>query len=179
MTAIAERSIGTPQKETLAPIASLTLSPVEHTKETLDYWVNWINDPDVRKWMWDNLPTSAEDINSWLFNATHDSYRHYFTINADGKPIGFINLRQDQAPDTTGEIGIVIGEKEYQSRGIGKLALKAMDSYAKDVVGLVSTRAYIKPDNEKSIRLFTGAGYVPTGHATLDGVTMKKFEKVL
>jgi len=129
--------------------------------------------------MWNDLPTAPEDINQWLYNATHDPRRHYFSIVADGKLIGFVNLRQDMVPSTTGEIGIVIGEKQHQSRGIGTLTVQAINTYAKEVAGLTSIRALIKPTNEKSIRLFTGQGYVPQENVTIDGVTMTKFEKQL
>lgn len=166
-------------QELRKPTVSIHLEPVQHTRETLDAWVSWINDPDVRKWMWNDLPTAPEDINQWLYNATHDPRRHYFSIVADGKLIGFVNLRQDMAPKTTGEIGIVIGDKSYQSRGIGTLTVQAIDAYAKDIAGLTSVRAMIKPSNEKSIKLFIGQGYTPRGAVTVDGVTMTKFEKIL
>lgn len=169
----------TAKQEIRRPEISVHLEPVQHTRETLDAWVKWINNPDVRKWMWNDLPTSPEDINQWLYNATHDPRRHYFSIVADSKLIGFVNLRQDMAPDTTGEIGIVIGEKQFQSRGIGSLTVKAIDAYAKEAVGLTSVRALIKPTNEKSIKLFTGQGYIQHGNVTIDGVTMTKFDKQL
>ncbi|MFZ5534883.1 MAG: GNAT family N-acetyltransferase [Patescibacteria group bacterium] len=167
------------KQETLKHTVSIHLEPVQHTRETLASWVTWINDPDIRKWMWNDLPTKAEDINQWLYNAANDPRRHYFSIVADGKLIGFVNLRQDHAPSTTGEIGIVIGEKEYQSRGIGTMTVAAIHTYAKEVVGLTGIRAMIKPTNEKSIKLFTSQGYVPQGNVTIEGVTMTKFVKSL
>lgn len=167
------------QKEVLKPHMTIRLEPVAHTQETLGKWIEWINDPEIRKWMYNDLPHSPEDINLWLYNATHDPNRHYFSISADNNLIGIVSLRQDQAPNTTGEIGIVIGEKEYQSRGIGTAIIDAIDGYAKDMVGLSSIRAMIKPDNEKSIRLFTGHGFIPSSQVTVDGVTMIRFEKVL
>jgi RimJ/RimL family protein N-acetyltransferase len=167
------------KQEIRRPEIAVHLEPVQHTRETLTAWVKWINDPDIRKWMWNDLPTKAEDINQWLYNAANDPRRHYFSIVADGKQIGFVNLRQDHAPSTTGEIGIVIGEKEYQSRGIGTMTVAAVHSYAKDAVGLTSIRAMVKPTNEKSIKLFTSQGYVPQGNVTIEGVTMTKFVKVL
>lgn len=166
-------------KEVLKPQTIITIEPVLHTQESLNAWVKWINDPDVRKWMYSDLPTSTDKINEWLFNATHDERRHYFTIRADEKMIGLVSLRQDQMPSTTGEIGIVIGEKDHQSRGIGTKTIEAIDRYAKDVVGLSSVRACIKPDNEKSIRIFTGQGFVHTDDITVSGVAFKKFEKIL
>src|SRR3989344_668416 len=97
--------VATAEQVDRKPSITIRLEPVEHTRETLTKWVEWINDPDIRQWMYADLPRSAEDINHWLYNATHDPRRHYFSIRADGKLIGFVSLRQDHAPDTTGEVG--------------------------------------------------------------------------
>lgn len=166
-------------QEVRRPQTSIRLEPVRHTRDTLAKWVEWVNDPAIRQWMYNDLPTSPEQINEWLFRASNDPRRHYFSIVADNTLIGFVSLRQDHEPSDTGEIGIVIGEKQFQSRGIGTAAIRAIDTYAKEQVGLTSVRAMIKPDNEKSIRLFTGQGYVSRGTVTIDGVSMIRFEKVL
>ncbi len=158
---------------------SIHLEPVQHTQETLSQWVGWMNNPEVRKWMYDDLPSSPEDINRWLYSATSDPRRHYFAITTEGKQIGFVSLRQDHEPENTGEIGIVIGATEYQGRGIGKQAVDAMMDYAKNSVHLTSVRAMIRPDNEKSIRLFTVAGFIRTGEATIQGTHMLRFDKRL
>jgi RimJ/RimL family protein N-acetyltransferase len=158
---------------------TIHLEPVQHSRETLAKWIEWINDPKIRQWMYSDLPQSPEDINQWLYNATHDPRRHYFSIIADGNLIGFVSLRQDQKPESTGEIGIVIGDKSYQSRGIGTATVTAVTQFAKDVVGLTSVRAMIKPENEKSIRLFHGAGFTQKGTATINDVHMLRFEKQL
>lgn len=166
-------------QEVRKPQTMIGLEPLRHTRETLDKWMTWLNDPDIRKWMYDDLPRSPEDINLWLYNATYDPKRHYFTITADGKQIGFVSLRQDQKPDSTGEIGIVIGEKEYQGHGIGTQTVRAIVDYAKDTVHLSAVRAMIKPDNEKSIHIFTAAGFIRTGGVTIQGTPMIRFEKAL
>lgn len=153
------------------------LGKVEHTTETLNRWVTWMNNPEIRKWMDTNFPSNPEDINIWLFNATHDPRRHYFSINHDGREVGFISLRQDAAPTTTGEIGIVIGETDYQGTGLGTNALRSVLAYAQNDLNLTSVRAMIKPDNEKSIRLFTRAGFTKTDDVTVNGDPMGRYEK--
>jgi RimJ/RimL family protein N-acetyltransferase len=167
-------------QEIRKPVEQIYLEPIAHTQKTLDLWVKWMNDPDIRKWMYDDLPSSPEDINNWLYNATYDARRHYFAIQTStNKQIGFVSLRQDLQPNTTGEIGIIIGEKDYQSRGVGTQTIDAMLIYAKDNLHLSSIRALIKPDNEKSIRLFSKMGFAPVGEVTSSGTSMIRFEKTL
>ncbi len=166
-------------QEVRKPQITIRLEPAQHTHETLTKWIEWVNDPEIRQWMYNDLPQSSEDINQWLYNATHDPRRHYFSIIAGEHLIGFVSIRQDQNPESSGEVGIVIGDKSYQSRGIGAATVAAVTSYAKDVVGLRSLRAMIKSDNEKSIGLFTKEGFTHTGNATISGTYMLKFEKTL
>lgn len=154
------------------------LVPAEYTADTLLNWTAWINKPDVRHWMTANLPETRDEVKQWLYNATHDSNRHYFTIMADGKAVGLISLRQDEEPETTGEIGIAIGDPNYRSKKVGTQALSQLLDYASGI-GLAGIRAHIRPDNEKSLRLFIGHGFVHTGDISLDGERFRRYEKDL
>lgn len=179
MTVLAERPVNTTQKEFVVYAPTIELYPVQHTQETLQKWTAWLQNPDVHLWMSGDIPKTAGEVNEWLYNATHDPRRHYFTIMADGNMIGIINLRLDHMPDKTGEIGIVIGEPEYRGLGIGKQAVEKVLTHARDVVHLSSVRAHIKPENEKSIHLFTGQGFIHTMDVTIDRVPFQRFEKRL
>ena len=164
----------------IRPIQSYVhLEPTKPTKETRTNWLRWITDPDIRKWMSGPLPEHPDQVYCWVEAATTDSRRHYFDIYSDNKTVGFVSLRQDQQPETTGEIGIVIGDKQYQSRGIGTKAIAELLTYAKETVHLSSVRALIKPDNEKSIKLFTKSGFSLTDYVTIDNTRLLKFEKQL
>ncbi len=164
----------------IRPIQSYVhLEPTRQTKETRVNWLRWITDPDIRKWMSGPLPEHPDQVYHWVEAATTDARRHYFDIFSDNKAVGFVSLRQDQQPETTGEIGIVIGDKQYQGRGIGSRAIAELLRYAKETVHLSSVRALIKPDNEKSIKLFTGSGFSLTDSVTIDNTRLLKFEKQL
>jgi len=179
MSMLTERTVLTGHTEFLIPKKEAQLVPITHTQETLDLWIKWMNDPNIRKWMYDNLPSSEEAINTWLHDAARDPKRHYFSIQTDGKQIGLISLRQDQVPETTGEIGIVIGEKEYQNQGIGTQAVESIMQYAQDTLHMTSVRAMIRPHNHRSIRLFTREGFAHAGNVTIQGTPMERFEKQL
>ena len=116
--------------ETLAyreiPVPTVRLEPLTYSDETLDLCVKWMNDPDIRQYMYRSLTSNKDRIKEWLELASISESRHYFTIHVDnlpaqaGKNIGFISVRQDKNPKDTAEIGIIIGEKEYQGKGVGK-----------------------------------------------------------
>ena len=163
--------------EQLAPRVSLI--PVTQSIETRHNWLKWLNDPDINKWMYSDKPYTLQEVYRWIDRVVSDPKRHYFSIVSEGKPVGFVSLREDHRPSNTAEIGIVIGEKDQQSRGIGSQTIKQVLEYAQNETSLTSIRANIKPTNEKSIRLFTSAGFVFTEDITVEGVSFKKFEKTL
>lgn len=171
--------IKTETKEWVVYHPTVELLPVQHTQETLKNWTRWLTDPDVHLWMTGDIPRSPDQINQWLYHATHDPLRHYFTIYADGNMVGIVNLRQDQAPRETAEIGIVIGDPMLRSRGIGTETVKQAEEKAKTEYGITKIRAHIHPDNEKSLRLFSGQGYTYTHDVTIGGKPMKRFEKMI
>ncbi len=178
MTARAETiaSIGyAPEK----PKAHVTLVPVIQSIENRHNWLRWLNDPDINKWMYSDKPYTLQEVYRWIDRVVRDPKRHYFSIVSEGKPVGFVSLREDHKPSNTAEIGIVIGEKDKQSRGIGSETIKQVLEYAKNETSLTSIRANIKPTNEKSIRLFTSFGFTFTEDITVEGVQFKKFEKSL
>ena len=165
-------------QELRKPQTTVSLERITYaTEQTHTNWMKWINDPDIRKWMYRDMPQTSEEIYQWIHNAATDPRRNYFDIIVDGNTVGLVSLRQDQKPETTGEIGIVIGEKDYQGKGIGSQTIEQLLIYAKNKVKLTSVRAMIKPDNEKSIRLFTKQNFIETGRVTIDDTPMIRFEK--
>lgn len=163
--------------EHIAP--KVSLEPVKQSIQTRTNWQQWLNDPEISQWMYSQKQYTPHEIYRWIDTVTRDERRHYFSIVTDAKPVGFISIRQDQQPSNTAEIGIVIGEKNMQSKGLGRQAVEQALDYATHVVKLDSVRANIKPNNTKSIKLFTGAGFVHTATLTIDGNEFMKFEKVL
>lgn len=175
MATLTERSPIHIQEIVLPPHVELV--PAQYTEDTLLHWTEWINKPDVRQWMTANIPSSRTEVKEWLYNATHDEYRHYFTIMAEGKAVGLISLRQDQNPDTSGEIGIAIGDPAYRGKRVGTQALGQLLEFASGI-GVTHLRAHIKPENSSSLRLFTRYGFAHTGDATLNNEVFMKFEKI-
>lgn len=159
--------------------SKVTLIPVIQSIENRHNWLTWLNDPDINKWMYSDKPYTLEEVYRWIDRVVSDPKRHYFSILSEGKPVGFVSLREDHKPSNTAEIGIVIGEKDQQSRGIGKETIKQVLEYAKNETSITTIRANIKPNNEKSIRLFTSFGFVFSQDITVEGVQFKKFEKSL
>ncbi len=154
------------------------LEPLKYSDETLELWVKWMNDPEIRQYMYRSLTSNKDRIKEWLELASISESRHYFTIMTEGKNIGFVSVRQDKNPKDTAEIGIIIGEKEYQGKGIGSTVLKKVLTKCEDEYHLSSVRALIKPFNEKSVKLFTKLGFVEDKQVTIFNEPFIRFVKI-
>ncbi len=164
-------------RETIAP--TIRLEPLKYSDETLNLWVKWMNDPDIRQYMYRSLTSNKDRIKEWLELASISDSRHYFTIHVDNNNIGFISVRQDKHPINTAEIGIIIGEKEYQSKGIGKKVLSEVLEKCENDYHLSSVRALIKPFNKRSINLFTKQGFTKDTEVTVFGEPFIRYIKTL
>ena len=89
-------------------------------------------------------------------------YRSWYFVKVDGLIAGSLNLTK------LNEVGIVL-LPDYRGKGIGKQALQMLLARAKPLPAIPSHRpgrfvAHINPKNERSIRLFTGLGFVLIQH---------------
>lgn len=89
----------------------------------------------------------------------------FAVLAADGSFIGRAGLFQvgdnGLGPGRVGEVGIVIGERAWWSRGVGREAVQLLARYGFDVLGLASLVLHVYADNERAQRSFAAAGFVP------------------
>ena len=90
------------------------------------------------------MPSTQEHI---AFINTNPYEAWYFIVNYDGYVVGSIYLSKQR------EIGLAIFN-EYQRKGYGKIAVELLrEKHAGKML------ANINPDNEASIKFFTGLGF--------------------
>jgi len=117
---------------------------------------DWLNDPGVNKYL-DKQEWSVSSIKAYIEEKAKKPGVHYFYIwykeeGCKGVAIGTAKLEY-------GEIGIMIGDKDYWGRGIGTRVVKRMKKFALEVVGLREVYAGVKSGNVGSFRAFKKAGF--------------------
>lgn len=139
----------------------ITLSPF--TKEFTEKMVEWFMNPEINQYVfYSNADLTPQDIRDWTERILKDPNKHFFVIESDYTPIGVISMKQMKDAPTIGEIGIAIGDKAYQEKGIGKYAVTKMLGIAKNELKMTDILAIIHPANVRSINLFTGSGFQKT-----------------
>ena len=95
-------------------------------------FVKWLNDPLVNKFVLVRHITLSEErkyIKGRLKNKATDDL-HFCIDTKEGIHIGAIGLRHIHKRDRNGDIGIIIGDKDYWGKGYGKDAMRVLMNHA-------------------------------------------------
>jgi len=128
-------------------------------EEQVDLYFNWANDPEVRKFSFQQSVIKYEDHVPWFTSKIKDPrFKFYLFKNQKGEPVGQVRINRS---DEETIIGISI---DVNHRGFGygtKMLVLACSDYfnSEKTTGIT---AYIKSENAASISIFKKAGFVET-----------------
>jgi RimJ/RimL family protein N-acetyltransferase len=134
------------------------------TISDLDRAMVWVNDYEVTRFLILRYPQTREQEEQWLRTSQSSFFGLGLAIDTlDGVHIGNIDLRDVQPENRTAEIGIMIGDKGYWSRGYGSDAVRTLARFAFQVMNL--QRVYLRTYeyNERGQAAFKKAGFVEEG----------------
>jgi RimJ/RimL family protein N-acetyltransferase len=144
---------------------SVSIVPLSDT--TVEDYLRWFNDDEVRNHLLHQTPTDREGIQTWIDEVTSNASHSYFSVLVDGKNVGHVGLKNIDKDLGRAEVGMVIGEKEYQDDDVVKTAIEGIKSHAKDAHGLSSLDVTIDPSNVLVLSHFKQCDFVEAGN--LDG----------
>jgi len=139
----------------------VALRPLE--REHLARCVKWFNDVDVTYYLARDEPLTMSQEEQWF-----DEYRtkvdeEIYAIEVEGAHIGNIGLHGIDRANRKASLGIVIGEKDYWSRGFGTDATRTVLRYAFGRLGLHKVNLDVIEYNERAIRTYEKCGFVREG----------------
>ncbi len=131
--------------ETQAPGAAVlagrnyTLKPFTDTDIT-DTYLGWLNDPEVNRYLELRFARQTREMaTSYVrsfYGGGEEKYMWGITPNGQAHPVGTITLAFINRVHQTGEIGLMIGNRDYWGRGASTEALQLLCEFAFDRVGL-------------------------------------------
>ncbi len=155
--------------------ASVHLRPL--AASDLEKSLVWRNDPAIRDaqlgWPFPvTLPMEEKWYTEALSGQRND--RVTFAVETqEGKLAGFVHLTQINWISRIANLGITIGVKELQGRGIGKEATALVIAYAFDTLNLERVWLEVPAFNKRAIHLYESIGFSHEGklraHAFADG----------
>ncbi len=116
----------------------------------------WRNDPAARA-LFRNTDEIGWEAHLRWFAAARDAEDQCLLMGEiETRPVGMVRL--DRSADRRAEVHVNISP-ELRGRGYGKELLARACMYARDEFGCRLLEAGIKPENLRSIALFSGAGF--------------------
>ena len=136
--------------------------------------LDWFGREHVRRWWYDE-PTTLEGLEH-EYGPSLDGREptDHFLILLDGRPIGFIQSYRAadyedvwpvSAPPGAFGVDLLIGEEELTGRGLGPEILRLYAARLFENPEVTQVIAGVEIENERSLRAFEGAGFVPGGTA--------------
>ncbi len=129
-------------------------------------WYTWFNDADVTHYQDKGyFPNSREKQARYYESVTASNTDVVLAIadSATHMHIGNVGLHRINWVHRTAVLGIVIGEKEYWRRGLGKQAWALITHYGFETLNLNKITATVIDGNLRSLRCALAAGYEKEG----------------
>ncbi len=125
----------------------------------LPTFVRWFNDPEATRFLLRGPPMSLEEEERW-YAGLLDRQDPVFCIEThEGKLIGNIGIMHIDWTDRRAEIGVMIGEKDYWSRGFGTDAITLLLKYMFEELNLERVGLFCEESNLRAQRCYLKCGF--------------------
>ena len=157
------------------------LRPIVTADATPDY-VGWVNDCEVTSGLISGyFPITMEGLRSYVTGVSNSSAVMFaICLKESDLHVGNIKLGSFDWFARTCELGIMIGDKNYWGKGIGKDACTLVTDYAFNKLNLEKLWLAVFDNNPKAIKLYEDLGFEIEGtqqrHIYKDG---KYWNKIL
>ncbi len=145
---------------------NIVLGPVK--REYIDSYLKWFNDPEITQYLNHFRPLTRMMEEDWFDNLKNRNDNFHFAIiipeeNGGEKLIGNCGLHAIDLKNRVGEVGITIGEKEYQGKGYGTEAMELLLNYGFKTVNLNRIQLRVYEFNNRAIKSYNRIGFVEEG----------------
>ncbi len=126
----------------------------------------WANDPVVRAASFSTEPIPWEEHKAWFSTRLADANCRMFIALEEGTPLGQVRLEAIGDREAEIDIGVAPGQRGrgWASRMLQRAAREAFRDGSTSRL-----RAFIRPDNQASVRAFEKAGFRLIGEANVRG----------
>ncbi|MHA2006838.1 MAG: GNAT family N-acetyltransferase [Promethearchaeota archaeon] len=144
----------------------VTLGPIK--REYIESYLKWFNDPEISQFVNAFRPLTRMMEEDWIENLKrrHDTIYFAITISEEDleeKLIGNCSLHDIDWKNRVCRVGIMIGEKEYQSRGYGTEAMELLLDYGFWTVNLNRIQLHVYDFNVRAINSYNKIGFIEEG----------------
>ena len=135
----------------------LRLRPLASTD--LRRCVKWFSDPQIIHFLGRNSPVTLPEEERWFRDYERRTDEQIFAIEAEGLHIGNIGLHKIDRVHRKADVGIVIGEPTFWSKGYGTEAMRTALLYAFGPLSLNKVSLDVLEYNTRAIRIYERLGF--------------------
>ncbi len=125
--------------------------------------VKWFSDPEIIRFLGRNTPVTLAEEERWYREYERRTDEQIFAIEVEGRHVGNLGLHKIDRTHRKADIGIVIGEPEFWSKGIGTEAMRVALGYAFGELGLNKVSLDVLEYNTRAIRMYEKVGFQREG----------------
>ncbi|HBH45829.1 MAG TPA: hypothetical protein DDX47_00465 [Candidatus Jacksonbacteria bacterium] len=124
----------------------------------------WMNDKEICR-LFNRVykPLSAVQQKKWYANLIKDSTQLIKAIEVNGTYVGNVGLKNIDYLNNKAEFYILIGAKNYWSKGIGTISTKKFLIYIKNKLPLHKIYLHVNQSNLRAIKLYQKTNFKKEG----------------
>lgn len=144
----------------------VTLRPL--IESDFDYYFKWHLDNEIRfQTLMHPYPVTERQEKAWFEKVITDitNKRLIFSVICEENQeiVGYFQLTEINFINRNAKLGIVIAEKNYQGKGLGKEIMQLGLDYGFKYLGLYKISLEVLATNEKAIKLYKKMGFIDEG----------------
>ncbi len=148
----------------MAPLEGKKVRLREIREDDLAHIVRWRNDPEILGMLFSHRPLSEREQREWFEKLPGDKSRVSFMVETlEGKAVGQGGFGGIDHRSRLAELGIVIGEREEQGKGLGTEAVQLLLSYGFGELNLHRISLRVLDGNRRALRIYRGLGFKDEG----------------
>lgn len=127
--------------------------------------VRWFSQKEIGQYLNSQfrLGTTLEKQQEWYARFIKRDDIEMYVIECDGVPVGNVALTDISKTDSNAGLFIVVGDKDYQSKGIGTKAVNFVIDRGFNELGLHKIWLYVCAENVNAIKLYDKCGFAQEG----------------
>jgi ribosomal-protein-alanine N-acetyltransferase len=156
-------------------LENLTLRSLTVTDD-LDNYLYWMSHPENNEHILSATENyTLEMLTQYIDECNSSNSTILLGIFDKGLKLHIGNIKYDKIDLTDGSavMGILIGEKFYRGRGLGKIVIEASTRWLSTQLGLRTIYLGVSTLNESAIKLYRKAGFVPEVSGIKNGISMR------
>lgn len=126
-------------------------------------FVRWFNDIEVTRFLLRNPPMGMEEEEAWFDSLVHREGRVFCIETLEGKLIGNLGIMKVDWTDRKADLGVIIGEKDFWSKGYGTEAISLILAYMFEEMNLNRVWLYCDEANLRAQRCYEKCGFAKEG----------------